>query len=130
MTKISSILFSIILFTLGLQANLICLKPLTADDTTALISQSVAATSSSGTYGFSVGIAGDVNGKDIKSNTTQTTSISSNLIANNISISTNKDKDTSTNITGSNIKASNNIKQQHKHKHLKRYNNKRSKPKS
>ncbi|WP_249317654.1 hypothetical protein [Campylobacter mucosalis] len=130
MTKILSILFSIILFTLGLQANLICLKPLTADDTTAPISQSVAATSSSGTYAFSVGIAGDVNGKDIKSNTTQTTSVSSNLNANNIKISTNKDKDTSTNITGSNLIVSNNIKQQHKHKHLKRYNNKRSKPKS
>ncbi|WP_169764756.1 hemagglutinin repeat-containing protein, partial [Campylobacter mucosalis] len=80
-----------------------------ASKTTALISQSVAAASSSATYGFSVGIAGDVNGKDIKSNTTQTTSISSNLQANNISISTNKDKDTSTNITGSNLIANNNI---------------------
>ncbi|MGH1601165.1 hypothetical protein [Campylobacter majalis] len=34
-------------------------------------------------YGFSVGIAGDIKGSNTKSNTTQTTSISSNLIANN-----------------------------------------------
>ncbi|QCD45656.1 hemagglutinin repeat-containing protein [Campylobacter mucosalis] len=109
MTKILSILFSIILFALGLQANLICLKPPIADDIAALISQSVAATSSSGTYGFSVGIVGDIKGSNTKSNTAQTTSVSSNLNANNIKISTNKDKDTSTNITGSNIKAFNNI---------------------
>ncbi|WP_169753164.1 hemagglutinin repeat-containing protein, partial [Campylobacter mucosalis] len=90
-------------------ANIALATTNVASKTAALISQSVAATSSSGTYGFSVGIAGDVKGSNTKSNTTQTTSISSNLNANNISISTNKDKDTSTNITGSNLIANNNI---------------------
>ncbi|QCD45676.1 hemagglutinin repeat-containing protein [Campylobacter mucosalis] len=90
-------------------ANIALATTNVASKTAALISQSVAALNSSGTYGFSVGIAGDVKGSNTKSNTAQTTSISSNLQANNISISTNKDKDTSTNITGSNLIANNNI---------------------
>ncbi|KEA45376.1 hypothetical protein CR66_07575 [Campylobacter mucosalis] len=90
-------------------ANIALATTNVASKTAALISQSVAATSSSGTYGFSVGIVGDIKGSNTKSNTAQTTSVSSNLNANNIKISTNKDKDTSTNITGSNLIANNNI---------------------
>ncbi|MGG7092013.1 hemagglutinin repeat-containing protein, partial [Campylobacter sp. 1BO] len=90
-------------------ANIALATTNVASKTTALISQSAAALSSSGTFGFSIGMAGDIKGSNTRSNTTQTTSISSNLNANNIKISTNKDKDTSTNITGSNLIANNNI---------------------
>ncbi|WP_187424198.1 hemagglutinin repeat-containing protein, partial [Campylobacter concisus] len=80
-----------------------------ASKTTALISQIAAAASSSGTYGFSLGVAADISGSDTKSSSKQITSVASNLLANNINLSTNTHKDTSTNITGSNLKANNDI---------------------
>ncbi|ASM36878.1 filamentous hemeagglutinin family protein [Campylobacter sputorum bv. faecalis CCUG 20703] len=78
-----------------------------ASKTTALTSQIAAASSSGYTYGFSIGIVGDVSGHQSRLDTKQTTSISSNLKASNITLSTNKN--TSTNITGSNLIASNDI---------------------
>ena len=80
-----------------------------ASKTTALISQIAAAASSSGTYGFSLGVAADISGSNTKSSSKQITSVASNLSANNINLSTNTHKDTSTNITGSNLKANNDI---------------------
>ncbi|MBF6675322.1 hemagglutinin repeat-containing protein, partial [Campylobacter sputorum] len=78
-----------------------------ASKTTALTSQIATSSSSGYTYGFSVGIVGDVSAHQSKLDTKQTTSISSNLKANNINLSTSKDK--STNITGSNLIANNDI---------------------
>ena len=80
-----------------------------ASKTTALISQIAAASSSSGTYGFSLGVAADISGSDTKSSSKQITSVASNLLANKINLSTNTHKDTSTNITGSNLIANNKV---------------------
>ena len=80
-----------------------------ASKTTALISQIAAASVSSGTYGFSVGVAANISGTQTNTKNKQTISSPSNLNALNIRLTTNKDKDTSTNITGSNLLANNNI---------------------
>ena len=80
-----------------------------ASKTTALISQIAAASVSSGTYGFSVGVAANISGTQTNTKNKQTISSPSNLNALNIRLTTNKDKESSTNITGSNLLANNNI---------------------
>ena len=80
-----------------------------ASKTTALISQIAAASASSGTYGFSVGVAANISGTQTNTKNKQTISSPSNLNALNIRLTTNKDKESSTNITGSNLLANNNI---------------------
>ncbi|WP_459877825.1 hemagglutinin repeat-containing protein [Campylobacter concisus] len=62
-----------------------------------------AALASSGTFGFSVGVAASVNGHKSKSNSNEVISNPSNLMANNIKIQTPND----TTITGSNLSANN-----------------------
>ncbi|MGB2553052.1 hemagglutinin repeat-containing protein [Campylobacter sp. MOP51] len=90
-------------------ANIALATTNVAFKTTALISQTASAASSSATYGFSVGVSAEARGLDSKSSAKETRSVASNLNANNILISTDKDKDGSTNITGSNLIANNNI---------------------
>ena len=76
-----------------------------ATKTTALIAQTAAAASSV-TYGFSAGITLDLKGNKKQTNTSSTTSLASNLTANNLIINTSDNKDTT--IQGSNVNVSNN----------------------
>jgi filamentous hemagglutinin len=83
-----------------------------ATKTVAIASQTASAAASSGTWGFSVGLALDLQGSETKTSSQSTSSLSSNMIANNILLSTNTDTNeafTTTTISGSNLLASNSI---------------------
>ena len=72
-----------------------------ASKTTAVITQTATAASSSGTYGFSAGITLDVNGNKRQTNTSSTSSKSSNISTENLAVRTGKENTTS--FQGSNI---------------------------
>ena len=76
-----------------------------ASKTVAIASQAAAAASSSGTLGFSAGMALDMKGSKSTTETTATKSNASNITAKNITIATDSTKETSTTISGSNVNA-------------------------
>ncbi|MDD5548625.1 MAG: hemagglutinin repeat-containing protein [Sulfurovaceae bacterium] len=73
----------------------------------AVAKQIATAAASSGTWGFNVGLALDVEGSKTKTNTSSTTSLASNLNADTIAMFTDNTMATHTTIQGSNIEASN-----------------------
>ncbi|MDR0407406.1 MAG: hemagglutinin repeat-containing protein, partial [Campylobacteraceae bacterium] len=81
-----------------------------ASKTVAIAAQTASAAASSGTWGFSVGLALDLQGSETKTNTKQTSSISSNINAKDIILATSiLDEFGTTTISGSNLQASDSI---------------------
>ncbi|WP_164698844.1 hemagglutinin repeat-containing protein, partial [Aliarcobacter skirrowii] len=76
-----------------------------ASKTTAIATQSAAAAASSGTLGFSAGLSLDVDGSKTNTQNKTTSSNSSNLVSNSITINTKED----TNIIGSNLVANDSL---------------------
>jgi len=73
----------------------------------AVAKQIATAAASSGTWGFNVGVALDVEGSRTKTNTSSTTSLASNLNADTIAMFTDNTMATHTTIKGSNVEANN-----------------------
>uniref|UniRef100_UPI001651E527 hemagglutinin repeat-containing protein n=1 Tax=Aliarcobacter cryaerophilus TaxID=28198 RepID=UPI001651E527 len=80
-----------------------------ASKTVAIATQTAAAISSSGTWGFSAGISLDVNGNKSHTTNSNQTSNASNLVAKNIYINTDEKLSTNTNVIGSNVIADENL---------------------